>query len=265
MTSASRLYEQALVCPPSDSYPRAISTHPKGNQINLTLARKQHETYTKALKSHGIALDVLKPLNSLPDSVFVQDPALVGKNSVLIGRSRELSRQPEAEIMAKHFLDRGKIVVRLDPKAMLEGGDILVCGETVFVGITGRSNAEGFQGVQKCFPATDVRPVKFSAEFFHLLSTCSYVADNQILMCESYVNPSVFEGFECLPVLPEDGVAVNVLPLGEGRVLMPIGYPRVSKLLRDHGYQPVEIDNSEFVKGDGRITCMSLPFYKNLE
>ncbi len=210
-------------------------------------------------------MESLKPQDSLPDSVFTQDPALIGKERVLIGRTREPSRRLEAAIIEEYFADKDKLVSHVGAAATLEGGDILVTEETVFVGITGRTNLEGFKEVQKCFSEMEVKPVKFSTEFFHLLSVCSYLADDQILICDRFVDASLFKGVDCLPVNPEDLVAVNALHIGSGHILTAKGYPRVSRVLREQGYNPIEIDNSEFIKGDGRITCLSSPFYRNLE
>lgn len=210
-------------------------------------------------------MESLKPQDSLPDSVFTQDPALIGKDAVMIGRTREPSRQPEATLIEEYFVNQNKTVNHVGPAATLEGGDILVTEETVFVGITGRTNIEGFKDVRRCFSEMVVKPVRFSTEFFHLLSVCSYIADDQILICDRFIDASVFKGVDCLSVAHEDVVAVNALHLGAGHILAAQGYPRVSKLLQEQGYKPIEIDNSEFIKGDGRITCLSLPFYTNLE
>lgn len=260
-----RLFDKVLVCPPSDSYPLAISTHPESKSINLKLALTQHEDHVSSLRSHGVSVEALKPQNPLPDSVFIQDPALVGEKTVLVGRSREPSRQPEAEIIAEYFKGHNTMVKRVGLGATLEGGDVLVTEDTVFVGVSGRTNYDGFREVQRYFPDVEVKPVKFSSEFFHLLSACSYLADDQLLICDRYVDTSTFQGFECLSVATEDVVAVNVLHLGDGHILMPSGYPRVMDSLHDCGYLPIEIENSEFIKGDGRITCLSLPFYTNLD
>ncbi len=258
-----RLYDKALVCPPGKNYPNCLSSHPEHHTINLNLARKQHKEYIQILQSEGIEVEILPPQDNLPDSVFTQDPALIGKETLLIGRSREPSRQLEGAIIERYLKDR-RTIEHIDKEATLEGGDILVTEDTVFVGVTGRTNQMGLDALRKCFREVEVRPVKFSSEFFHLLSVCSYLADDQILVCERYVDSSSFSGFECLPVPVEEVVAVNVLHLGGGRVLMPAGYRRVQTLLRENGYESIEIDNSEFVKGDGRITCLSSPFYKNL-
>lgn len=259
-----RLFDTVLVCPPGRNYPNCLSTHPESMTINLELARKQHSEYIRILGSRGIQVETLPPQDTLPDSVFTQDPALIGKETLLLGRSREPSRQPEAEIIARYFGENGRDVMRVDPKANLEGGDILVTEDVVFVGVTGRTNEKGFREVQRCFPDIEVKPVRYTGEFFHLLSVCSYLADDQILLCDRYVDPSSFGGFECLRVSVEDIIAVNVLHLGAGKILMPTGYNRVRSLLGEYGYDPIEIENSEFVKGGGRITCLSSPFYTNL-
>ncbi len=265
MAGLKRLFDEALVCPPGESYPQAISSDPDSKSINLNLALSQHKVYVNLLESHGISVESLKPQNSLPDSVFTQDPALIGRDTVLIGRTREPSRQPEAAIIEEYFANQNKLVNHVGPAATLEGGDVLVTEGIVFVGITGRTNLEGFREVQRCFSEMDVKPVRFSTEFFHLLSVCSYLADDQILICDRFIDASVFKGVDCVSVAPEDVVAVNVLHLGAGHILTAHGYPHVSKLLQEQGYKPIEVNNSEFVKGDGRITCLSLPFYTNLE
>ena len=265
MAGLKRLFDKVLVCPPSENYAQAISSHPEKKSINLNLARSQHQVYVNILKSNGITVEPLKPQNSLPDSVFIQDPAIIGKDTVLIGRTREPSRQPEATIIEKYFSNQNKLVNHLGPSATLEGGDVLVTDETIFVGITGRTNVEGFKEVQRCFPEMDVKPVRFAAEFFHLLSVCSYLAEDQIMICDKFIDPADFKAVDCLPVVAKDVVAVNALHLGEGRILTASGYPRVSKDLQEQGYKPIQIDTSEFIKGDGRITCLSSPFYTNLE
>ncbi len=259
-----RLFDTVLVCPPGRNYPNCFSSHPESKSINLELARKQHSEYVRILGSRGIQVETLPPQDTLPDSVFTQDPALIGKETVLLGRSSVPSRQAEAEIISRYFGENGRKVRRADPEANLEGGDILVTEDTVFVGVTGRTDEKGFLEVQRCFPDIEVKPVRYTGEFFHLLSVCSYLADDQILLCERYVDPSSFTGFECVKVAVEDIVAVNVLHLGAGKILMPTGYNRVRNLLDEHSYDPIETENSEFVKGDGRITCLSSPFYTNL-
>ena len=55
-----------------------------------------------------------------------------------------------------------------------------------------------------------------------------------------------------------------MLYLGENRVLMPAGYPKTMEKLKKEGFKPIEVDVSEFWKGDGGVTCLNSPFYKPL-
>jgi dimethylargininase len=44
--------------------------------------------------------------------------------------------------------------------------------------------------------------------------------------------------------------------------MIPSGFPRTTAALKAAGYSPVEVEMSEFYKGDGGVTCLCSPIYK---
>jgi len=44
--------------------------------------------------------------------------------------------------------------------------------------------------------------------------------------------------------------------------MTPSGFPIAAKKLKQAGYEPIEVEMSEFHKGDGGVTCLSSPVYK---
>src|SRR5213594_3890127 len=80
------LFERVFVRPPSKDYPNCNSTNPDKDGIDLVLARKQHREYISILKESGIDVVELPSLDGYPDSVFTQDPAVIGRDTTIVGR-----------------------------------------------------------------------------------------------------------------------------------------------------------------------------------
>ncbi|MGA8905972.1 MAG: arginine deiminase-related protein, partial [Candidatus Bathyarchaeia archaeon] len=99
MNGSDRLFQLAFVRPPSNSYVDCVSTNPNKTDIDMTLAKEQHRTYASILKEAGIEVIELQPLETCPDSVFMQDPALLGASRSIIGRFGEESRRGEAKAL----------------------------------------------------------------------------------------------------------------------------------------------------------------------
>ena len=75
------------------------------------------------------------------------------------------------------------------------------------------------------------------------------------------INPSYFQGFKLIEIPKNELYANNMLYLGEERVLIPSGYPKTKEKLKKHGFKPIEVNVSEFWKGDGGVTCLNSPLY----
>ena len=68
-------FKNAIVRLPSESIINAISS--KGLSPDFLKVKKQHQAYTETLKETGLNVQILNPLKNLPDSLFVEDPALI--------------------------------------------------------------------------------------------------------------------------------------------------------------------------------------------
>ncbi len=76
------------------------------------------------------------------------------------------------------------------------------------------------------------------------------------------VKPASLLGFRFVEIPEEEAYAADELYLGESKVLIPSGFPRTVAKLKDAGYKPIEVEVSEFYKGDGGVTCLSSPVYE---
>jgi dimethylargininase len=123
-------------------------THLDRQPIDLDLARAQHRQYETALRDLGCEVISLPPEPELPDSVFVEDVALVFDEAAVITRPGADSRKPETESIAR-ALAPYRTLFAIEAPGMLDGGDVLRVGKTVCVGLSSRSNQSSVEQLQR--------------------------------------------------------------------------------------------------------------------
>jgi len=114
-------------------------THIERTPINLDVANIQHQGYVDALKAVGCTVVELPAESALPDSVFVEDTAFILPEAAVITRPGADSRKPETESIIQALSPHIKLLYIHEP-ASLDGGDVLVLGKKIFIGLSTRSN-----------------------------------------------------------------------------------------------------------------------------
>ncbi len=114
-------------------------THLSRVQIDLELARSQHQHYQQALAELGCKVVSLAEQPDLPDSVFVEDIAIVLDECAVITRPGAESRRPETNSVASKLGEYRKLGF-IEAPGTLDGGDVLRVDRTLYVGLSGRSN-----------------------------------------------------------------------------------------------------------------------------
>jgi dimethylargininase len=98
----------------------------------------------------------------------------------------------------------------------------------------------------------------------HLKSGISYigpgkVGESTLVVMEEMADWPEFSGFDLLPISKEESYGANCVRVND-RVLVAKGYPKLFEELLRRGYDPLELDMSEFRKMDGGLSCLSLRF-----
>jgi len=232
-------------------------THIERTPIDMDLARSQHEGYIQALKSQGCEVIELPSEEDLPDSVFVEDAAFILPETAVITRPGADSRKPETESIAR-TLSPLKKLVHLEEPATLDGGDVLILGKKVFIGLSTRSYQAAVDQLNTLLAeyGYSVAGVPLH-DCLHLKSAVSRVHDNTLLINKSWLNPHQFEGYRLIEVHPEEPFAANCLPVGNS-IIFPASFPKTCARLEAAGYQLVKVDVSELAKAEGAVTCCSL-------
>jgi dimethylargininase len=231
-------------------------THLHRESIDLEKARLQHSEYCGALSSLGVRVITL-PHGSFADGVFVEDPAFVVDELAVINRLGVRSREKEVESVARALSEYRELRYLTSP-ATLEGGDILRIGKDVYVGVSGRSNDVGVSQLRDLLAPLGYRVTAARVEgCLHFKSACSYLGKGCVLVQPRWIDPAVFKGLEVLEVDPAEPFAANALYIDD-TVLYPASFPRTLDLLEKRGFRVMPVDNSELLKAESALTCMSL-------
>jgi len=244
----------ALVRKPGPDFIHAISGHPQKHRIDTKRALNQHGQYVRALQQAGARVVTLESLDEFPDSPFVEDTAVIFDQEALICLMQEKSRRGEVESVAKE-IGNHRAITYLKPPATLDGGDVLMTDEVIYVGQSTRTNGQAVTALQDCCGKPCV-PVAVHRGL-HLKSSVSFLGGHLVLIDPASVETSAFKKFEWIEVNEEERYAANCLTLGKF-VLLPAGFPQLAKKIRAHGYEVIELEMSEFEKADGGVTCLSL-------
>jgi dimethylargininase len=234
-------------------------THIERTSIDLDIARAQHEEYVRALKSLGCGCEVveLPAAPDLPDSVFVEDAAFILPEVAVITRPGADSRKPETESIAR-VLSPLKKLVHLKEPATLDGGDVLVLGKRIFIGLSTRSNQEAIDQLNALLAefGYSVTGVHLH-DCLHLKTAVSRVDDQTLLINKNWLDTYHFDDYRLMEVDPEEPFAANCLPVGES-IIYPTSFPKTCARLEEAGYKVVKVDVSELAKAEGAVTCCSL-------
>jgi len=155
-------------------------------------------------------------------------------------------------------LETLKNVCHIKPPAVIDGGDVLNIGSKVFVGLSKRTNIQAVRQLEEIVrnDGFDVTPVKVS-KVLHLKSACTYLGDNYVIVAEDRFSLDVLKGYSKIVVPKGEERAADCLSVN-GTVLVAKGHPKTMKLIEREGFAVKELDISEFRKGDGALTCLSI-------
>jgi dimethylargininase len=243
----------------SRSIERCELTYLARERIDLQRARQQHAQYEQALRDAGLAVLSLPEEAALPDSVFVEDTALVLDECAIVLRPGAASRLREAELIGS-WLRHFRTLYDIQAPASVDGGDILCLGRTLYLGVGQRTNHNALEQLLACVAPLGYGVVAVpTSGCLHLKSAATEVAQGVVLANPEWVDPGVFRDVMIMEVDPSEPYGANALRLGE-QVLYPEACPRTRARLEQAGIRMRAIAADELAKAEGALTCCSLIF-----
>ena len=234
-------------------------THVPRVPIDVERAVRQHEELERRLAACGCHVARVPPAPDCPDSVFVEDTAVVLDELAVATRPGAPARRPEVAAVAD-ALRAYRPVAWIEPPGTLDGGDVLRVGRTLYVGLSARTNREGAARLERLAAPYGyrVRLVEVRGAL-HLKSAATEVADGTVLVQPRWLPPGAFRELGRIEVDPGEPWAANALRVGD-RVLHPAAFPRTRERLEARGIATLPVDVSELAKAEGGITCCALVF-----
>ncbi|WP_123027078.1 dimethylargininase [Mycolicibacterium stellerae] len=248
----------ALVRPPSPLLAEGLITHiDRSDRVDVELAQRQWEGYVAALRAAGWITHEVAAAPDCPDSVFVEDTMVVYGDLAIVSRPGADERWPEISAAEDAVSAQGYRVVRIEAPGTLDGGDVLKHEGTVWVGVGGRTNADGVAQLQEHLQQFGVTVVTVSmTKALHLKSAVTALPDGTIIGYEPVVDDPGIWGERFLAVPEEPGA--HVVLLEDDTLLMSSAAPRTAELFEQRGYRVMGVDISEFEKLEGCVTCLSV-------
>lgn len=232
----------------------------QGVTIDMSRAAAQHDAYVETLRNAGVTTVFIETSPEHPDCVFVEDAAVLWNHHALITRMRP-DRDGE-QVLVQSVLAETHAITVVPPDALLEGGDVLHVGDVTYVGISSRTNRPGAAALRRFLEPAQRRVVEVVVDrCLHLKTGASALVDEAIIATPDLVDVLQLSAREVILVEPGENRAANVLVVND-TIIMPANCPGTEAKLRafaaSRKLQLVVLDISEFEKGEGSLTCLSI-------
>jgi dimethylargininase len=251
-------FKNAIIRLPNISIQNGLSSqnlHPKHEVI-----AEEHSNYITAIKAAGLQIKLLESLEEYPDSIFVEDPALIYKSNIIILNPFDPSRNGERDIIKKeikHLFDKMLFI----EDGFVEGGDILNINNHFIIGLSDRTNKLGAENLSSLLSklGATVEICKTPDDILHFKSECSIIDDDTILVSNKMAQLDYLKSNYHLIELPigEEGAA-NALRIND-KLLLPDGFTKAEEMLSEK-YNIIKVKVDEIAKVDAGLSCMSLRY-----
>lgn len=256
------MFQHVIVKTPCAAMIHGITDHPELGIPIYEKALEQHRAYIETLENCGVDVTVLPPDEAYPDSCFVEDTAVLTRHCAIITNPGAPTRKGETAAVEKavaKFYPAEKIF-HIQAPGTIEGGDVMMCGDIFYVGLSDRTNEEGVRQFAAILEPFGCKVVGVPlTEVLHLKTGVVYLENGVLLAAGEFLTKPAFESYTKIEVPTDEPYAANCIWVN-GKVIVPAGYPKVLAAIQEAGYETLVCDTSEYKKIDGGLSCLSLRF-----
>lgn len=244
---------------PARSLVDGITTAGLG-EPDYPLALEQHRRYIDALESCHLTVEVMPDDERFPDSMFIEDTALLMPRCAImtnLGAASRRGEEKQVSIRLKQYYDQ---VETIQAPGTIDGGDIMMVRDHCYIGLSERTNQAGAAQMIELLQAYGYSGSTISiSESLHLKSSVSYLENQNLVVTGELCDKTELAEFKLLRIEAAESYAANCVWINN-RVLVPAGNPQSTEMIEALGYNVIELDVSEFRKLDGGLSCLSLRF-----
>lgn len=239
----------------------------KDKNIDIDKALAQHQNFAKVMIKLGVDVIEIEPRSFLNEQVFTRDIGVTIGNQVLIAEMATEQRQQETKYLKQLLAERGLPFKEIN-LGSIEGGDILVDRETIWVGISERTSNEAVRALQQLFPNYQVEPIHLTDGILHLDCTFNILNPNLALVYPSGMDKQDYQKikthYQCIIVdeAEQFTLGTNVLSVGGDKVISLPENRKTNRKLIEADLEVIELPFNEIIKSGGSFRCCTLPIYR---
>ncbi|MFQ3184223.1 MAG: dimethylargininase [Alteromonas macleodii] len=260
MENRSFEFSHALCRLPAASVTDGLRARDHGDPDPLAFAT-EHAAYISALREAGCVVNILPADEAFPDSVFIEDPALVLNGTAIVLRPGAASRLGEAASIRPALIKNMNNVIDLITDGYVDGGDILCTNDRVLLGLSARTN---FRGAQDLRPIVEslgytLEVLQTPPEILHFKTESSLLDAQTVLATPALAASGAFKGLKIIKTAFGEEAAANAIRVNT-HVFLSAGHPKTADILNDAGYSVRILNTSQAALVDGGLSCMSLRY-----
>lgn len=265
------ILKRVILCQPQYMIIREVinetQEHFKNEGIHIERALEQHGELVKTLKDNDIEVILLPYHKKYPEQVFTRDIGFTLGQTIFVAKMATEVRAGEEDVL-KQWLEDEEISYYNLVEERIEGGDVVIDQETIYVGLSNRTDQKAADELQRLLNQFNVVPIPFKDKYLHLDCIFNVVSPDIALVYPNALTKKYIDYFasryELIEVSEEEQfqLGTNVLSIGNKRLLsLPVN-KKVNQQLRDHGFQVIEVDITEIIKSGGSFRCCTLPIIR---
>jgi len=255
-------FNAIIVREPSRTVVNGLRADDRGNPTYEGV-KAEHDAYIAAMTEAGVQVTVLPPLENYPDSIFVEDPALVFTEGAILLRPGAPTRAGEVAEIAPSLRALFDTVLELPETGYADGGDVLNTAQGVMIGLSARTSRPGAEALIAAIERLGhtARIVETPKGVLHFKTDCSLLDEETVLTTARLAASGVFKGFKEVLVAEGEEAGANALRVND-TVLIGADFPRTIERISKLGYNVVPLKTSQIGKIDAGLSCMSLRWYR---
>ena len=251
--------------------PYMLDSNGNLQNINSLTALKQWTDIKGEFERLGLRVEIVEGRDQFPDMVFCANQTLpvldqTGAQHLVLSRMNSPQRAGEVPFFKEWADARGTPVFTMTDFNFEGGGDAIWNYETgeLFGGHGFRTDPRAYEALEQRFGLQVCRLQLVNEDFYHL-DTCLAILNGTTvaLVREAFDEKSLktIESkfttiIEIDPVEARKYFAGNCVSVDGKNVILQKGSHKLVADLKRHGFKPIEVDTSEFIKAGGSAFCI---------
>jgi len=235
--------------------------------IDKKIAEEQHDAFIRILKEEGANVITLKAETELNEQVFTRDIGFTIGDQLFVANMKRDLRKPETTVLEQWLGDQ-QITYNQLASSPIEGGDVMVDGKKLWIGVSDRTASDAVKELQDLFPDCQVNPVTIREDILHLDCTLNIIDEKTALIYPPGVDMKTYQllrdSYQLIEITDEEQfrLGTNVLSIGNKKIISLPENKRINEELKQKGFDVIEVPFSEIIKSGGSFRCCSLPLLR---